>query len=1112
MALRDPCPSLHPRRGDSVQATSRPPHARTVPDPRRSPLSDDAPELLRALAREDDEHPLARKLVVAPAAGAGREVLRALARARGGWTGFEVTTVRPLAVRCATEWIASEGVRVLDAFEEEAHLDEALDAALDDAAHAAAFGELAEGPGFRRAVREALKALRLTGVGPREVEAGTFEDRRKQFLLAAVLRRYEARLESGAATDVAGVLDRAARALDRGARIPAGRILLLPGLGLRGRAGRFVRALQARGAVVLAADPVEGMAPPRGLLWAAGPVRSPLSRLLDDVGVSPPAPAPVPAPPPDAAAGLPLFDQAPAPAPGPERGVPDAVEPAPDLHLFRAAGVHEELREVLRRVMASGRPWDDVEIVTPDPGVYGPALHTLCARLGIDTTFAVGLPVGRTRPGRAVSAWLRWVADDGPSPILRRLLQTADLVAPGRRAADSPFLARTLRELRIGWGRTRYRPLIAAALQRARTADPEGHRHRSAERERERLDRTIRNLEALDRLLATMLDAAPDPRRDASPAEVARGLAAFLALVPAESEVDRSAHERLLRVLDRIEATLRRRTRFSTALAAVREHLEIRVPAPRAEGRAPWLADGGAVHLSDVEHGGLSGRPLLFVVGMDAGRFPGGGRPDPFLLDGERRSLHGDLPLTDDRIDEQRFRFAALLARARGTVTVSYPAWDAGEARLLQPASVVLTLFRAARGDRSLGYGDLERHLDAPASRVPRGFPAVDTDDVWLGALAAQGRLVDGRRALRSRFEALDRGLDAAEAPFRPDPSPRVGMVAVDEARRARLDPRSPGGPTLSASGLEALGTCPLRYFYSRVLGVRKPDDPEFDLERWLPASDRGLVLHDVYQAAVDEARTRSLAFDSDAFRAAAREHLRALLERKRLELPPPSDAVFEAETVMLRADVDSFCAHLAGGGFAPDQVVATEFALGGDEPATLALPDGSTLRIRGRIDRLDRLPTGLRVVDYKTGSTWAHGPDKGVYHGGRRLQHVVYARAVEGILPDEPPVAAVEYHFPTVRGQNESYVYPAGALSQGLDLVTDLVRLAADGRFPATDDPGDCRYCDYAPVCRAGSVTDDDDRDSTPRIEWTRARLADGHEAVRELGRVRTHDDGGLS
>lgn len=1109
------------------------------------PLSDHAPELLQALAREASAHPLVRKLVVAPAAGAGRELMRSLARLRGGWTGFDVTTVRPLAVVCATEWIAAEGVRVLDGFEEDARLDEALDEALHEPPHREAFGELGEGVGFRRAARDALKALRLNGVRPDAVSGGRFENPVKQSFLASALRHYEDRLRADRAADVAGVLERAAGALDRGARLPAGRILLLPGLGLRGRAGRFVRALQARGAVALATDPVVGLDPPAGMLWTPGPVRSELSRLYAapappaernapaepptptptststptpaPAPTSTPAPAPDPAPPSDDLGGLPLFDLAPATPPVPMMKAAESVvrfEPAsayapatPDLHLFRAAGVHEELREVLRRVVAGGHRWEEVEIATPDAGVYGPTLHTLCSRLGVETTFAVGLPVSRTRPGRAVAAWFRWIAEDGPSPILRRLLQSADLVAPGRRPADSPWLARTLRGLRVGWGRHRYRPLIAAALDRARASDPAAPRHLSPEAAAERRSRTIRDLESLDRLLRAILDSAPDPTRDSSPGAVASGLAAFLRLVSAESEVDRSALERLLRTLERIEATLRRSTRFSTAIATVREHLEIRVPAPRAEGRAPWLSDGGAVHLSDLEHAGLSGRPLLFVVGMDSGRFPGGDRQDPFLLDRERASLHPDLPLTEHRVAEAEFRFASLLARARGTVTVSYPSWDAAEARTLQPSAVVLSLFRLAQGDSTLGYGDLARHLDAPASRVPHGATALDADDVWLDAIALEGRFLDGRSALRSRYVALDRGLDAVEAPLRAEAGPRVGIVGTDGVEVARIDPRSDRGPVLSASGLEQLGTCPLRYFYSRVLRIRPPDDPEFDLERWLTPADRGVLLHDVYQDAVDAARESALDFASDDFRRAALECLARRVRRMKAELPPPGDAVFRAEVSQLEADVRSFCAHLAAGPLTPDQVVATELELGRDEPARLPLPDGSALRVRGRIDRVDDLGDGRRVVDYKTGSAWGHGPKDGVYRGGRRLQHVVYARTVEAQSPDQPPVTSAGYHFLTVRGQNQTFDYPDERLRDGLDLVATLVDLPAAARFPATDDPDDCRYCDYASVCRHGAVEDDDGRPSTPRVEWTRARMADGNPAVAELAAARRSD-----
>ena len=83
---------------------------------------------------------------------------------------------------------------------------------------------------------------------------------------------------------------------------------------------------------------------------------------------------------------------------------------------------------------------------------------------------------------------------------------------------------------------------------------------------------------------------------------------------------------------------------------------------------------------------------------------------------------------------------------------------------------------------------------------------------------------------------------------------------------------------------------------------------------------------------------------------------------------------------------------------------------------------------------------------------------------------------------------------------------YDAARLADGMDLVSALVDLAAAGRFPATDDPSDCRYCDYRTVCRLDSAGDGDD--SAPRVEWTRARMDEDHEAVAGLRRVHTHEE----
>src|SRR5262245_17284390 len=187
-----------------------------MPDAQSSPYA-----LLTALAAEADRSaPGARTLLVAPTRGEGREILRALARWRGGWLGLEVTTVRPLALELVGADLAARGQTLLDEFAEQALVDDLLDEALDAAPGAEHLRELAEGVGFRAAVRDAVGALRLAGVDARRLASASFADRLKRDLLVTLLARYEERIERDQSVDTAAVLRTAAEAARRSA-LPA---------------------------------------------------------------------------------------------------------------------------------------------------------------------------------------------------------------------------------------------------------------------------------------------------------------------------------------------------------------------------------------------------------------------------------------------------------------------------------------------------------------------------------------------------------------------------------------------------------------------------------------------------------------------------------------------------------------------------------------------------------------------------------------------------------------------------------------------------------------------------------------------------------------------------
>ncbi len=1014
------------------------------------------PILLRSLDRATRERPHARKLLLCSRPAEGRELLRSLALSGVPWLGWEPLSLRQLALTVAGGALAVAELRVADAFDVMAVVDAAIDEAVAEGG-ARPFRGGVPGP-YRDPIRRSVETLRAAGLGASALRRAESGDGRLD-LLARVLERYEAGLSASALVDGPGLLARAEEALGAGGvpeALAGARLHLLPGLDAGGVAGRLVARLMELGARVLETDATPGAPTPAHTVWAA-PAEpegglSWLSTRLDG------------ALPPSLEAG----------------GLPGG------LHLFAAATPADEVREVLRRVVAAGVPWDRVEIIATDADVYGNALDGLARRLGIPVSYAEGLDIRRTRAGRVAEAYFRWLADGFPADVIRRLLETGDVAPPGPSSASASALARRLRRLRIGWGYDRYLPAIDRALEAAAGASPrEGDGDPEAAADALARERT--ELKALRSLLAPVLEATPrladrhaiDTART-SPARLAGGLLELLALVPPGDEVERAAKLVLGERLERARATLDRETGWRTATAMLRARLRTRISPAGDDGQlSPWTSAGGRLHLSDIASGGLAARPHTFVVGLAAGAV-GPGASDPMLPDRERAAL--GLPTTADRLAASRHALASVLARLRGSVTLSYAAWDMAEGRVVAPAPELLQALRLLDADPSRTYEDLRKRLGRLACAVPaEGAGALDAADVWLDALSApDGLLRDGAAAVRTLYPGLAAGLGAGEARRASSLTAWDGRVAPDPA----LDPRR-SGVVHSASRLEALGACPLRYFYRYVLDARPVRDPGYDPESWLDALERGSLLHAVYEHAVVRAGVGA-DYGGASFEALAMDALEDAVHRTLRRLPSPSEAVLRSELLALQDDVRSFVVMLRD---RRPRVVRTELAFGPETDAEsegeveLSVP-GGRLRLRGRVDRLDALDGGgLRVVDYKTGRPSRYR-EALPFDGGRRLQHLLYSLAVEQLRPGER-VGVMEYHFPTARGENHVTRYHREQLEPGGEVLRMLLQLAADGLFIPTDDDGDCRYCDFGAVCRV--TTNDWGSADSPRARWAK-------------------------
>jgi ATP-dependent helicase/nuclease subunit B len=1032
--------------------------------------------LLRSLAQATGEFPLERKLLVCSGKAQGRELLRALTMAGTPWLGWEVTTPWLLALDLVHQDVAERGELMADEFRIMRLVDESIEAVV-----AAGHDELRaalDGVSFRDAVHRAIALLRNA---PHGIDGGAVDGRILRATLE-VLADYERRLAESKLLDRAAVLRRALEHVQLGARPFAGaQVWLLPATryGLR---GELLAALLNTGAAqLLQSEPVHGLDLPPGLLRQAAQENTKVLSYLH-------APSAV-------RSRQPLPESSAAEAQhghGAAHASPSSSA-LPSLQLFAAATPLDELREVLRRVVAQNLPWDQVEIIATDARTYGNALYALARKLGIPLTMANGIDLARTRTGRAVRGYLAWLRDAFPAEGLRILLEAGDIAARDAPGASGARLGYRLRLLRIGWGKQRYYETMERALRAALApAAPDDQREAQdaeAARERERAE-----LRALRDIIIPILDAAPDapPRLGAeqtlhAPAHIARGLLAFLDHAAAGDENDAAVRGLVRERLERAAAELTRPTSWESALAIIERCADTRVSADD-DGAAAWTSAPGRLHFSDLRNGGHAQRAHTFVVGLDASRVAANAGVDPILTDSARGTVLG-LPTARERAALRRYELAELLAGLPGSVTLSFSAWDATEGRAVPPAMEMLQALRLLEGNAGLTYSDLHHELGILAGAVPQGAGLLDTGDVWLSALSsASGVLHSALHVVEAAYPHLQRGQQAR----------RARQETRFTAYHGKLRRNASAQRVFSATALEALGTCPRRYLYRYIFRIEPPEFIDFDPERWLDPLERGSLLHRTYELTLLRARERALDYQSRAFWELAADVLRESIALTRDRLPPPGEEVLQREVRDLADDLRRFVKMIRK---LQPEWIELEYRFGeGQRPLILDTALGP-LRLRGAIDRIDQLEDGrLQVIDYKTGRKYGYWPAR-PFNGGRRIQHVVYSLAAARLLERE--VARMEYHFPTLRGENEIVPYWPRQLGAPEEALLRLHRIAAGDTFPTTDDPRDCRFCDFAPVCRA--VPGEFGGADSPPAKWMKEHgleLPDA-EALRVLRRV---------
>jgi hypothetical protein len=461
----------------------------------------------------------------------------------------------------------------------------------------------------------------------------------------------------------------------------------------------------------------------------------------------------------------------------------------------------------------------------------------------------------------------------------------------------------------------------------------------------------------------------------------------------------------------------------------------------------------------------------VFLVGLEAGRFPLPAPGSPILDETEREALAGaGLPLEPRAVWEARERelFRMLVAGARVSLTVSCSKVDTSG------REVIASAFLESLGDV----------VPFAVEEIP--CSAVVTPGARLASALGAVRAVDLARIEWGRA--------------RSNLSPHAGRIE-DESLRAYVAELLGESRVWSPTQLEAYAKCPWSYVSGRLLRLDRLEDPDEEMD----AATRGALLHDALSrffthaterggspvllragdgAWVDEVAEQAL----DETLAAARGKRwlgnELLLVPKRLELR-------RILLGYLRWEIEQNELMFAGGKTKAARRVRTG-VMAHEEPLGQIRFErgGITLTFRGFVDRVEvgmdhRFESDefIAAVDYKTTRYSCPGAGQGkAWDDGVVLQVPLYLHALAVKYPGRVPVR-VEYRalkrpdavhtleLYTADGKDGVKPDPKARakLETALDAVATHVRTARSGEFPVRPAPScKCpRFCHALEICR---------------------------------------------
>jgi len=403
----------------------------------------------------------------------------------------------------------------------------------------------------------------------------------------------------------------------------------------------------------------------------------------------------------------------------------------------------------------------------------------------------------------------------------------------------------------------------------------------------------------------------------------------------------------------------------------------------------------------------------VFVLGTAEGILPAPVQDDPMLDFHERKQLLRQgfrLEGAAQAARREAISFSALLQTATTTLTFSYPQLMGSEVCIKSPYLAQLGL--------------------EPVPPPPA--PVASTEAARRIYLRRDGCLEDPILPHASHAWAVEQRRGGSEPPDEYD-----GVVGL---------PLDPTRRVFSASQLTALGQCPFKWFADKVLKLVEPEEADSDLNPLL----RGNLYHRCLELVL------KLLGTADLSQVSVEQLESAFLQAEQeLKFPTlPAWNVRRAEHIKTLSRIIQQPDFLQPGA----EIFALETEFEGE---------WCGLRVRGRVDRIDRTPQGLVLLDYKTSSRPPLGVKDELGKANVDIQLPLYIHVAQTTLfPGEQVDGA--YYFLT-EGKKLPKTRPS---EETLQAIAQRVKAHLEtGHYPVDPDIEQkaCRSCAFDLVCRKG-------------------------------------------